>query len=837
MTAARGRRAIPSFRRIRTVVVSTAGAWCYAASSAASASAAEVVADTSADIVSHEIMLTAALTGVVIVAVASVVGMMRARTRAEETVDRVRADASDLKMRLDRAEVMLNAEDQITLLWGRADEPPMLMGALGSGVAPKTRGGFLAFGSWIMPAGAARLDAAITALRETGAQFAIEVETMDGGYIEVVGRPGAGRPFVRFRDLSEERRQHADLKNRYEGLANAVSSLRMLLDGLDMPVWCKDAAGRLTWVNSAYAKAVEQPSAEMVLAAGDELLDGQGRKAIERLHESAQVVSSRLPVVVAGQRRIYDVVDVITRDGAAGVATDVSVLENIQAELRRTVDFHARTLDQLATAVAIFGPDKRLQFYNAAYRTLWGLDTAFLESRPEDGVVLDEIRAMRKLPEQADFRGWKRDMLSSYQALEAREHWWHLPDGQTLRVIANPHPQGGVTYVYENVTERLELEKRNNALLSVQGETLDHLAEGVVVFGSDGKLRLWNPPFAALWKLDRTTLSKSPHIADIVTWCSMLHNEPETWRRVQQAVAGLADNRIRFDGRMDRRDGTVIEYATVPLPDGATLITFVNVTDTVNVERALTEKAEALMEADRVKTDFVGLVSYELRSPLTNIIGFAHLLDDRKFGDLNERQREYTHHILNSSQALVTIVDDILDLASIDAGFMELQLSEVDVGETIAAAIEGVKDRVESAHLTLETDIPAGIGSFEADEKRIRQVMFNLIANAVRFSDDEATVRIAARREGAEIVLTVADHGIGIPEEQLRSVFDRFFARRQGPHRSGAGLGLSVVKSFVELHGGKIDIASEEGRGTVVTCRFPERQTGAARSLKTAANG
>lgn len=837
MTAARGRRAIPSFRMVRTVVVSTAYACVYAASSTASASAAEVVADTGADIVSHEIMLTAALTGVVIVAVASVVGMMRARARAEEAVDRVRADASDLKMRLDRAEVMLNAEDQITLLWGRTDEPPMLMGALGSGVVPKTRAGFLAFGSWIMPAGAARLDAAITALRETGAQFAIEVETMEGGYVEIVGRLGAGRPFARFRDLSEERRQHADLKSRYEGLVNAVSSLRMLLDGLDMPVWCKDAAGRLTWVNSAYAKAVEQSSVEMALAAGDELLDGQGRKAIEREHETRQVVANRLPVVVAGQRRIYDVVDVITRDGAAGIATDVSVLENIQAELRRTVDFHARTLDQLATAVAIFGPDKRLQFYNAAYRTLWGLDTAFLESHPEDGVVLDEIRAMRKLPEQADFRGWKREILSSYQALEAREHWWHLPDGQTLRVIANPHPQGGVTYVYENVTERLELEKRNNALISVQGETLDHLAEGVVVFGSDGKLRLWNPPFAALWKLDRTTLAKSPHITDVVTWCSMLHNEPETWRRVQQAVAGLADNRIRFDGRMDRRDGTVIEYATVPLPDGATLITFVNVTDTVNVERALTEKAEALMEADRVKTDFVGLVSYELRSPLTNIIGFAHLLDDRKFGDLNDRQREYTHHILNSSQALVTIVDDILDLASIDAGFMELQLSEVDIGETIAAAIEGVKDRIESAHLTLETDIPAGIGSFEADEKRIRQVMFNLIANAVRFSDDEATVRIKAERNGGHIVLTVADHGSGIPEEHLRSVFDRFFARRQGPHRSGAGLGLSVVKSFVELHGGKIDITSEEGRGTVVTCRFPERQTGAARSLKTAANG
>jgi signal transduction histidine kinase len=344
------------------------------------------------------------------------------------------------------------------------------------------------------------------------------------------------------------------------------------------------------------------------------------------------------------------------------------------------------------------------------------------------------------------------------------------------------------------------------------------------VFGSDGKLRLWNPPFAALWKLDRTTLANSPHIADVITWCGMLHDAPETWRRVQQAVAGLADSRIRFDGRMNRLDGTVLEYATVPLPDGATLLTFVNITDTVNVERALTEKAEALMEADRIKTDFVGLVSYELRSPLTNIIGFAHLLDDPKFGDLNPKQRDYTQHIMTSSQALMTIVDDILDLATVDAGIMELHLSEVDIGQTIFAAIEGVKDRIEVGHLQLVTDIPVGLGTFEADEKRIRQLVFNLAANAVRFSSEGGTVRITARREGTEVVLKVADEGAGIPADQLRLVFDRFFARRQGPHRSGAGLGLSVVKSFVELHGGKITIDSSEGRGTTVTCRFPERQ-------------
>ncbi|MDR3374589.1 MAG: PAS-domain containing protein [Ancalomicrobiaceae bacterium] len=775
----------------------------------------------------HDIMLTAALVGVMTVAVACAVLLMRARSRAAEIVDRTRAENADLRVQIDRSEGLLNAGDQLTLAWGRPDEPPMLMGTLGSGAAPAARAQFMAFGSWLTHESAARLEHAIDELRSSGLGFDLELATHADGSIEAVGRASGGQPFVRFRDLSEERTRHAELREHFEVLSETVTGLRTLLDALDMPVWVKDRNGRLNWVNAAYTRAVEMASAEEAIRQGAELLDGNGCKAIMRAHSDRAVVAERLPVIVAGSRRVYDVVDVALAEGTAGLATDVSALEAVQSELRRTVDFHARTLDQLATAVAIFGADKKLQFYNAAYRALWGLDAKFLDSHPEDGIVLDEIRAARKLPEQADFRGWKRDMLAAYHAVEAREYWWHLPDGQTLRVIANPHPQGGVTYVYENVTERLELEQRNNSLLRVQGETLDHLSEGVAVFGSDGKMRLWNPSFAALWKLEKETLSSSPHIADVISLCGLMHEAPETWRRLQQAVAGLADSRIRLSGRMDRRDGSVLEYATVPLPDGATLVTFVNITDTVNVERALTDKAEALMEADRTKTDFVGLVSYELRSPLTNIIGFAHLLDDPRFGDLNDKQRDYTHHIMSSSQALMAIVDDILDLATIDAGIMQLQLSEVDIVGTVHAAIEGVKDRIEAGRLTLDADLPTDIGSFEADEKRIRQLLFNLIANAVRFSSDGGTVHVATARDGDEVVFTVADEGAGIPEEQIRSVFDRFYARRQGPHRSGAGLGLSVVKSFVELHGGKIAIDSVAGRGTTVTCRFPvnQRQT------------
>eukprot|EP01037_Dinobryon_pediforme_P031927 gene31927-36644_t len=313
--------------------------------------------------------------------------------------------------------------------------------------------------------------------------------------------------------------------------------------------------GPRIYVGLILALAMDVGSLEEALNAADELLDSQGRKTIARAHETAAVVTTRLPLVIAGQRRLFEVVDVATADGSVGLSTDISALESIQTELRRTIDFHARTLDQLATAVAIFGADRRLQFYNAAYRSLWGLDAAFLESAPEDGTVLDEIRAARRLPEQADYRGWKREMLSAYRSVEAREHWWHLPDGQTLRVIANPHPQGGVTYVYENVTERLELEKKHNALVRVQGETLDHLSEGVAVFGTDGRLKLFTPAFAVLWQLAPVWLAEAkPHIDEVAGLCHALVPDQGGWAELRTLVSGLHDTRTASEMRMTRRD-------------------------------------------------------------------------------------------------------------------------------------------------------------------------------------------------------------------------------------------------------------------------------------------
>jgi signal transduction histidine kinase len=434
--------------------------------------------------------------------------------------------------------------------------------------------------------------------------------------------------------------------------------------------------------------------------------------------------------------------------------------------------------------------------------------------------VLDQLRAARKLPEQQDFRQWKAQLHDAYRAVEAHESHWYLPDGRTLRVVTTPNPEGGVTYLFHDVTERLDLERRYDSLIRVQRETLDNLGEAVAVFGSDGRIRLYNPAFAQMWKLTPDALDDRPHIETLTEWCRPLHRGAEIWAAVRATVTAI-EGRTSVTGRIECNDGRVVDCATMPLPDGATLVTFQDMTASVNVERALRERNEALETADRIKIDFVHHVSYELRSPLTNIIGFAHFLGDPSTGPLTGKQHEYLGYINASTSALMAIINNILDLATIDAGAMTLNLGAVDIRQTMDAAAEGIQDRLVKDGIRLDIRTASNIGSFTADERRVRQILFNLLANAVGFSPPGETVTLTAERRPGAVVFAVTDRGPGIPKEMKDRVFDWFETHPLGSHHRGTGLGLSLVRSFVELHGGSVRLDSSIGTGTTVTCIFP----------------
>ena len=732
------------------------------------------------------------------------------------------ATIGTLRIDIDRMKTFLSAETQVFVTWTGVDSEPEIQGdlaALTEVIGAKVP---LSFGAWLSPKAAQSIEGAVQRLRARGEGFQYLTQATNGRHIEAEGRAVMGVAVLRLRDISATRQEMLGLAHAGELLKAEVSGLRAMLDTLAQPIWLRGKDGQISWANEAYAFAVDVAHSSDVVANQIEFLDFNSRSESADMTKAGEVFQRRFPAVVSGQRRIFDVVETPIDNGTLGYASDVTDLETVRSDLQRHMENHVGTLDQLPTAVAIFDERQRLTFSNLAYRKLWQLSDTFIASQPTDSEILESLRDARRLPEQADYRSWKRALLEAYRSVETQETAWYLPGGRTLRVVINPNPQGGVTYLFDDVTAQFHLESSFNSLTQVQSETLNTLKEGVAVFGTDGRLKLRNQSFESIWRLDSTRIANRPHIDQMILDVHHIYADVTIWSAIRSAIVGLNETRQGQYFRMERHDGSIVDCALAPLPDGATLVTFVDVSDTVHVERALKEKNDALEQAAQLRENFIHHVSYQLRSPLTNVIGFTELLASGTAGALNERQEEYASHVIRSSNALMAIIDDILDLASFDSGEARLDLSDTDVRGTIEIAVEGLKDRLAEHNVSLVIDTPADIGAFRADAKRIRQVLFNLLSNAIGFSAPGQTVTVVARRLAGGLSLAVRDEGRGIPREIIDRVFDRFETYSGGTRHRGVGLGLSIVRALVELHGGNVKIVSEPGAGTLVSCLFPD---------------
>ncbi|MGE0108507.1 MAG: PAS-domain containing protein [Bdellovibrionales bacterium] len=604
---------------------------------------------------------------------------------------------------------------------------------------------------------------------------------------------------------------------------------------LPFPVWGRDEDLNLIFCNQAYARVVE--------ATKEEVLDQQtalfsitpkddSRLLAEDAWHKQEAQKRRYHVVVEGKRRLLEIVEIplpARKCGPLallGYAIDVTAEEEKDSELQRHLAAHHEVLEQLGTAISVFGPDQRLEFYNQAYQRLWGAPDVFLDSKPSFSEIMEDLRARNRIPEQADFQKYKKEKAALFTSLlEPAEDVMFLPDERSLRTITAPHPLGGLIFVYENVTDQIELETSYNTLVEVQTETINNLSEGVALFGLDGRLRLFNQALVRLFGYDETFLESRPHVKEMLEIARELLDVDGAWAERKEKMVSYALDRKPRQGRVKRNDDKVVSFLTVPLPDGSVLNSFSDITDSVRVEQALRASNAALATADRLKSDFVANVSYQLRTPLNTITGFAEILVEQYFGSLNDRQLEYTTTIRNESEKLSRLINDVLDLATIEAGRMVLDRSSVEVATLLNDAKEMTSDWARQQSLDILIDCPSDIGSFEVDENRMKQVLFNLISNAIKYTPAGGKIGLAAWQQEHWIVLSVLDTGVGIPTEDQERIFGKFEKANGHLRQSGTGLGLSLVKSFVELHGGRVQIFSDKKDGTRISCFVPRKQS------------
>jgi len=677
-----------------------------------------------------------------------------------------------------------------------------------------------------------RLEQAVEGLRNAGVPFRLLLPTahqerlleVSGGLLPEAAARGL---ILWFHDITEHARDLANYAEKVKTAEEDTQHWHRLIEALDLPVWLRDETGALAWCNTAYARWVEARPEAVVregLELAPEVAAEKAKSLAERVRATGQGAQEQRHLVVGGERRLIELAERPFGQGTLGFARDTTAVETATAELERHIEANKQVLESLSTAIDIYGADKRLIYFNSSFVKMFRLDEDWLKSQPIIGEMLDAMRERRRLPEQADFRAYKKQQIDLFTSLtEPREEMLHLPDGTAIRQVITPHPFGGLMFISEDVSGRLALERSYHTLSEVQRATLDHLYEGVAVFGGDGRLKLFNPVFARLWGLPEEVLAASPHIGDIVERTKELYDFGADWEGFKARLIARATQYERRVERIERRDGVVLDCAAVPLPDGAILATYLDITDSVNIERALRERNEALETADRLKSEFVANVSYELRTPLNTIIGFTEILDNEYFGALNERQSEYVKGVLESSQQLLNLINSILDLASIEAGHITLDLQSFEIAPMLKEMIALIDERARKQNFEVACDCPENIGTMLADERRIKQVLFNLLSNSLKFTPPGGRVSLGARRVDGEIALWVEDTGQGIGAAEQAHVFQRFFrGEGAGRQRSGAGLGLALVKSFVELHGGRVELDSAPERGTRVVCRFPE---------------
>src|SRR3954447_12832997 len=657
---------------------------------------------------------------------------------------------------------------------GRIEADERLIRELGLEGAPAVLSDLGKDGGGIVAEDLDALGAMVEGARLSAGRVSCHVRTQGPGRtFDVRGGPAppgepAGTLLLWFVDVSAAEEDRAKVAHRLRQTEAAVNSLTQVIEAAPFPMWYRDPDLRLGLVNSAFVQAVEGRDAAEVIERGAELIDAEGDDSpLARAREaqsSSRVVSRMQPAIIRGERRMLRLVRVPLSTGAvAGFAIDVQDLEEARAELVRHVESQRELADRMTAGTAQFDADRSLSFFNRPFAAMAQLDPEWLAEKPEFDRVIERMRDEQRLPETRDFPAWKEERRNWFTSPdEVIEEEWMLPAGDHIRVVAQPLPDGGLRLFLEDRTEQLRLASARDTLLRVRAATFDNLFEAISVFASDGRLYTWNQRFLEDWELDEEWLSSHPRVDELVPAMARKLVNPTAAAQIREMVRQTTNERQSASGRISMTDGRQFQFAAVPLPDGNALFTMIDVTDSSRIEAALRERAAALEQADRIKTDFVANMSYELRTPLTSIGGFAELLAGGYAGELSEKGHDYVSAILESVERLSKLINDVLDLTTGDAAGVPLEKERVDLGGLVKSAVDKARSRAAEKAQKLEAEVKPATGHVFGDARRLREAVDHVLLNAIAYTDRKGRITLTADGDKANAVLTIRDNGTGI---------------------------------------------------------------------------
>ena len=755
--------------------------------------------------------------------------MLRASTRAAQG-EAARKTARRLARMIEDAPAipMLVRAD------GRIEAPERLAGWLGLDALPSYLGDLARTdGKGLSPDQAAELVAAVKRTQRTAAPFSWSLTPPGSkrglalrGILADPAVSPSGSALVWIFDFTQSERELAQLRRDAARAREDFSALVGLIEAAPIPMWFRGNDHKLRLVNAAYVAAVGAPGPEAVVDGQIELVEASGgqsaaevaRRAADRRKPVERVVAA----TINGARRTLRVTDLpLSAEGVAGYAIDIEDQEEVARAFRAFREAQRSMLDQISMGVAQFDAERRISFANQPFYRVFNLPPGVVGERTTFEQVLRLARENERIPEVRDFPAWREEKIDWFRRSETVEEHWPLRESVHLRIIAQPMPDGGLVLIAEDRTEQLALSAVRDTLLRTRAATFDNLFEALAVFAPGGHLDLWNRGFPHAWGIEPEQLEAKPQASALLEAIAGKLADPAKVVVIGEAIRQATLDRHRGEGEAELADGRTLEFACVPLPDGNGLFTVLDVTASRQAEGALRERNRALEEADAVMTRFLANMSYEFRTPLTSIGGFAELLVSGVGGELGPQAREYAQAIAQSVGKLTEQVENVLDLSQSEAGLMPLHKQPIDLLPLLSRLVRQREERILEAGLTLNLRGDAG-RKVDADASQLGRALGHLLDNALAATPRDGRIAIDIKPVEAGLRVTIADTGRGMAQAEMARALEGLRASGEGGAvERRQGLGLPLARRLIEAHGGSFEIVSRPGAGTTVTVVLP----------------